>query len=355
MIDEKRNLSKLLHYLQRFGDHNQALLEQLTGIKNVNEIISQLKPLVIPSPRSDRLGLQLFHTIIKLPKGSKLQPLDFYYLMDGMILASLKDVITNNTLVLDVLYPIGRWDFIQLLEMLQEKGLIDEFKSHMEYKKEVYPVDYSTFNFESLTFESSILDKPREPFQLPDLADGFKADWVDVVVLGKKQANPFRSWDEVANSLGISRDDVVFHYFDHVIGKGLVDAFYVYLGKIDFRLTLIIDDVRDEIVRELSRIVTLLRVSYLHDDKIYAFIIGQNHMLLEITQFISKLSSNYNFSYKLYVHPLTPLRDFARTYSIPYEHFTKENKWSISLRELKDNLEKELARILQREVNEKNK
>ncbi|MCH4816037.1 MAG: hypothetical protein QXY87_05550 [Saccharolobus sp.] len=346
-----QKLAKLLHYVQRFGDHNHELLWKLTGIQDVKDVLSKLKVLVGPSPKFHTLGLSLFHTTIRLSKESKLQPLAFYYLLDGMITASLKDVLTNDTIILTAVFPKGRWDFVQILEMINEKGLIKDYKTYLEYKKEVYPVDYSTFNFDTLTFENAILDKPREPFQLPDLTDDFKPDWIDIYTLGKKQENPLRSWDEIAKSLDISTDEVVDHYFNHVVGKGLVDAFYTYLGKTDFRMSLIVNDTNEEIARELSRIVTLLRISYLHNDKIYAAIIGQKHMLLDIMEFINKLSSAYHFSYEIYVHPITPLKDFVRTYSIPYEHFTKDNKWSITLRELKENFEKELNRVLEERKN----
>ncbi|AKA75110.1 hypothetical protein SULI_10845 [Saccharolobus solfataricus] len=353
MIDSTviQKLAKLLYYVQRFGDHNYELLGELSGIENVRDVLSKLKVLVGPSPKFHTLGLSLFRAIIKLSKDSKLQPLDFYHLLDGMIMASLKDVLTSDTTILDIVFPKGRWDFVQILELMSERGLISDYKTYLEYKREVYPVDYSTFNFETLTFEKVILDKPRESFQLPDLTDDFKPDWIDVYTFGKKQANPLRSWDEIGKALGLSSDEVVNHYFNHVVGKGMVDAFYTYLGKTDFRITLIVNDTNEDIAKELSRIVTLLRISYLHNDKIYAVIVGQRHMLIDIMEFINKLSSVYRFSYEIYVHPVTPLRDFVRTYSIPYEHFTKENKWSITFKELKDNFEKELNRVLEERKN----
>ncbi|MEM3234415.1 MAG: hypothetical protein QW125_13075 [Saccharolobus sp.] len=348
MIDSTvvQKLSRLLHYVQRFGDHNYELLSELTGIENVRNVLSNLKVLVGPSPKFHSLGLSLFHTTIKLSRDSKLQPLDFYYLLDGMIIASLKDVLTSNSVILDVVFPRGRWDFVQILELMSERGLIGNYKTYLEYKREVYPVDYSTFNFENLTFEKTILDKPREPFQLPDLTDGFKPDWIDLYTLGKKQADPLRSWDEIAESIGVTTDEVVDHYFDHVVGKGLVDAFYTYLGNLDFRMSLIVNDTNEEIVRELSRIVTLLRISYLHNDKIYAFIVGQRHMLYPIIEFVNSLAFQYKFIHEIYLHPLSPPHKYVLAASIPYEHFTKDNKWSITLHELKETFEEGFTKIV---------
>jgi hypothetical protein len=140
----------------------------------------------------------------------------------------------------------------------------------------------------------------------------------------------------------LSGSDVVFHDFDHVVGRDLVDA---YVGRVDFRISLLVHDVNDDVVRELTRIPTLLRVSYLHNDKMYFYIIGQKHMFVKITEVINTLSRKYHFNYDLYLHPITPSRDYVRTYSIPYEHFSKEGKWIISEEELLNVFEKELARI----------
>ncbi|MFP3202919.1 hypothetical protein [Acidianus hospitalis] len=79
-----------------------------------------------------------------------------------------------------------------------------------------------------------------------------------------------RSWDDIGKVVGLSGSDVVFHYFDHVVGRDLVDA---YVGRVDFRISLLVHDVNDDVVRELTRIPTLLRVSYLHNDKMYFYII----------------------------------------------------------------------------------
>ncbi|MEM3283961.1 MAG: hypothetical protein QXJ41_09590, partial [Saccharolobus sp.] len=53
MIDSTvvQKLSRLLHYVQRFGDHNYELLSELTGIENVRNVLSNLKVLVGPSPK----------------------------------------------------------------------------------------------------------------------------------------------------------------------------------------------------------------------------------------------------------------------------------------------------------------
>lgn len=352
MLADRRRLQEVLQYIQRFGEHNISLLKQLTGIENDEEIIKGLNMLIIPSPRLSRLGLSLFHTIVKLPRRSFLKPADFYYLLDGFITAALRDSLSSNTILLDVVFPYNMWFFIQVLERLREEGLVEDYMVFREYKKEVFPIDFSTFDFDSLRFlDNFILDSPRFSFQLPDLADDFKPDWYDIVILGKRQDNPLRSWDEIGKDIGLTRSDVLFHYFDHVVGRGLIDAFYVYVGRVDFRISLLIHEVNDDVVRELTRIPTLLRILYLHNDKMYFCIIGQNHMFVKITDFINTLSRKYHFNYDLYLHPVTPSKDYIRSYSIPYEHFSKEGKWIISEEELLSVFENELARIKKENAN----
>ncbi|WP_225968861.1 hypothetical protein [Saccharolobus islandicus] len=86
----------------------------------------------------------------------------------------------------------------------------------------------------------------------------------------------------------MSENDVRFHYFDHVTNRGLVDAFYTVV-RITFRISLLIHDVNEDVVKELTRIPTLLRISYLHNDKMYFYIAGQNYMFVKITEFINTL------------------------------------------------------------------
>ncbi|MBB5254115.1 hypothetical protein [Sulfurisphaera ohwakuensis] len=76
-------------------------------------------------------------------------------------------------------------------------------------------------------FEENIIanvyaSEPRFSFQLPDLADDFRPDWYDVVILGKRQEDPLRSWDDPGRDVSLSGGDVLFHYLDHVVSRGLV-------------------------------------------------------------------------------------------------------------------------------------
>ncbi|MEM3351102.1 MAG: hypothetical protein QXZ23_12660 [Saccharolobus sp.] len=349
MLYNEQSLSKILYYLQRVGDHNINLLRELSGINNIEEILNILKNeynlLLVPMPRFNRIGLEFFHTIVKLASRN-IKPDNFHFFLNGLVIAALKDSITPNTLILDIVSPTGKWAFIDVLDKLCEKEIIEDYEIYMEYDRRVYPIDFSKFNFNTLQFdENFILDKPREPFSFPDLSDDFKPDWYDIMIIGKKQANPLRTWSIIGKDLGIGEDEVIYHYYNHVIDKGLIESFYTYLGKINFRITLLINEVNEEVARELTRIPTVIRISNLHNEKIYSTIIGQNHMLLGILKFINELSSNYKFTYEIYVHPITPQRDYVKVYSIPYEHFTKNGRWEIDSKELMYNLDKELTKL----------
>ncbi|WP_238526230.1 hypothetical protein [Saccharolobus islandicus] len=70
---------------------------------------------------------------------------------------------------------------------------------------------------------------------------------------------------------------------------GLVDAFYTYVVRITFRISLLIHDVNEDVVKELTSIPTLLMISCLHNDKMYFYIVGQKHMFVKIAEFINTL------------------------------------------------------------------
>jgi DNA-binding Lrp family transcriptional regulator len=77
---------------------------------------------------------------------------------------------------------------------------------------------------------------PREPFELPDLTEGFSPDDLDVKILGKKQEKSVSSLKDLSSLLGVSFKDVLYHTQAHVIGKGLIKGYNVYLYKPGFRL-----------------------------------------------------------------------------------------------------------------------
>jgi DNA-binding Lrp family transcriptional regulator len=77
---------------------------------------------------------------------------------------------------------------------------------------------------------------PREPFELPDLTEGFSPDDLDVKILRKKQEKSVSSLKDLSSLLGVSFKDVLYYTQAHVIGKGLIKGYNVYLYKPDFRL-----------------------------------------------------------------------------------------------------------------------
>ncbi len=351
MVIDNAKLIDIIHLIERFGYDNVELLKELSGIENIEDYINFLEEKrigVSPLPNFKRLGLTFYYTVVDLNR--KLNLVDFYYLLDGFPSSILRDVIVTKKVIMGVLFPSGKWTFMQILDYLRDEiGLINDYKVYMEYEREVYSINYERFNFNELKFNDNfILDKPREPIYLRYLDDDFKPDWHDVVMIGKRQERVNLSFEQIAKALDVSVDEVRHHYYDHVIGKSLIDAFYVYLGKYDYRITLIMNTVKKEVAKELTRIPTLMRISYLHNDKTYALIVGQNHVLLDILSFINKLSYNYDFTYDIFIHPLNPFREYMVSASLPYEHFSKEGRWEISLDEMMISMKSALANILKR-------
>jgi len=96
------------------------------------------------------------------------------------------------------------------------------------------------------------------------------------------------SWDEIVRLLVCLRMMLGFIILITLL-IGLVDAFYTYVVRITFRISLLIHDVNEDVVKELTSIPTLLMISCLHNDKMYFYIAGQNYMFVKITEFINTL------------------------------------------------------------------
>ena len=79
---------------------------------------------------------------------------------------------------------------------------------------------------------------PREPFELPDLTEGFSPDDLDVKILGKKQEKSVSSLKDLSSLLGVSFKDVLYHTQAHVIGKGLIEGYtFIFISRtLDLRL-----------------------------------------------------------------------------------------------------------------------
>jgi len=115
---------------------------------------------------------------------------------------SIGTALTQRTLIF-LQWPKGDLNFIKVLERMREKGWIYDYDFHAVAKRTFYPQDFSSLDFNSKLLRFELLEKPKEPFSLPPLWDGFKPDWFDVNLIGKRQEEPRLNLKQVANTLGI--------------------------------------------------------------------------------------------------------------------------------------------------------
>jgi DNA-binding Lrp family transcriptional regulator len=343
---EYLKLSEILYYLQRFGDLNPEIISAISRIRDAENFIQWLREnyhyRLYPIPRYEALGLKKYYVTI-YSNYYRLHLLDFYDAFDGNTTLIFRDV--NNPLVINAVIYYNSTNFDKVLDYLQDEGIIFHYDIHKIEKEEFYPIDYSTFNFNKGVFEG-LLSSPREPFELPDLTEGFSPDDLDVKILGKKQARADISLKDLSSLLGVSFKDVLYHTQAHVIGKGLIKGYNVYLYKPDFRLE--VNFKEEEVLEELSKIPSMYYVYKLDDKSYVAHILDSSFTLLSYLKFISSLKEKDTI--ETYLHPTD--NDYAIIASIPYEHF-EEGRWNFNTEVMMLRAEKLVKKIEKEEKNKK--
>ncbi|BDC17702.1 AsnC family protein [Acidianus sp. HS-5] len=320
---EKLILSEVLYYLQRFGDLNPRIIGAISRIKDADKFIQWLRQNfqynLYPFSRWQALGLKKYYVTI-YSNYSNISLDDFYDLFDGTPTFILRDVLNPLVINLSLYYNSSKFD--EVLDYLQGEGIIYHYDIHEVKEEKFYPIDYSNFDFEKREF-TGILSSPREPFELPDLTEGFTPDDVDVKIIGKKQEIAYSSLKEVSTMLGLSFKDVLYHTQAHVISKGLIVGYAARLFKPDFRLEVSFGE--KDTLEELSRIPSMHLSYKLDDGTYYVHIVDNSSKLLDYLDFISTLKSRDTI--EAYIHPVND--KFMLIASIPYEHFQNE-RWDFN-------------------------
>ncbi|MDT7902411.1 MAG: AsnC family protein [Acidianus sp.] len=340
MLIEKEHLklSEVLYYLQRFGDLNPRVIGAISRIKDADKLIQWLREnfqyRLYPIPRYEALGLKKYYVTI-YSNYADISLYNIYELFDGMTSFILRDVI--NPLVLNLSIYYNSTDFDRVLDYLQDEGIIYHYDLHKVEEEKFYPIEYSNFNFERREF-TGLLTSPREPFELPDLTEGFFPDEVDMKIIGKKQEKTVSSLKDISTMLGISFKDALYHTQAHVIGKGLIKGYSVYLYKPDFRLEISFSE--KETLEELSRIPSMYLAYKLDDKTYYAHVFDNSSRLLDYLDFISSLKSKDTI--EVYIHPFN--EKYLFTASIPYEHF-ENGRWNFNTEVMMFRVEKLVKKI----------
>ncbi|BDC18774.1 AsnC family protein [Acidianus sp. HS-5] len=320
---EKLILSEVLYYLQRFGDLNPKVIGAISRIKDVDKYILWLRQNfqynLYPFSRWQTLGLKKYYVTI-YSNYPNISLDDLYELFDGTPTFILRDVLNPLVINLSVYYNSSKFD--EVLDYLQGEGIIYHYDIHEVKEEKFYPIDYSNFDFEKREF-TGILSSPKEPFELPNLTEGFSPDDIDVKIIGKKQAKAYSSLKEISTMLGISFKDVLYHTQAHVIGKGLIVGYAARLFKPDFRLEVSFGE--EDTLEELSRIPSMHFAHKLDDETYYVHVVDNSSRLLDYLDFISTLKSKDTI--EVYIHPIN--KRYVFTASIPYEHF-QNGRWNFN-------------------------
>lgn len=339
LSENYKEIVKILHYIQRFGELTPKLIGALSGVKNAEEIISFLKKNYefrsFPYVYEEALRLSKHIFVVYTKKWIDLP--NFYNFFDGLVGYALRDLLHPEKIYL-MIYFNGNTNFIRVFDYLLDNELI----YHYEYLGRVkenhpYSLDYSRFNFEKKEFEG--IGRERLPFENPPLYDDFDPDYYDVIILGKKQEKADMNLKEISETLNIPFKDVLYHYQKHIVGKGLIAGYLVYFAKLKYRLHVIFE--KKETLDYLSKIPTFYYVYKLDNEAYIGHVLGFSlNELLDYTDFIKRAKYLFNDNVEVSIHPYNFRHMF--TASIPYEHFTKEGKWDFNVERMIMKVEKHL-------------
>ncbi len=321
MLQYSNQYTKLLYYLQRFGDLNPLVIGAISGIKDPVKLISELKSRftfrAYPFVREELLGLKKYAVTLYFRKHVTLENIN--HIFDGTLSYALRDLLNPNIVNLSVYY--NNSSFIKILDILLDKDIIYYYDVKEIKNTMIYPFDYSHFNYGKGEFEG-ISERGRFPFELPDLSDDFKPDYHDIVILGKKQARADFSLKDISRVLNLPFKEVLKHYQEHVIGKGLISAYVVALTKSDYRLIVKFNE--EETLHYLSRIPEFYSAYKLDDGSYIGHIRGRNSTLIKYLEFISQAKREDDI--RVNIHPIE--KDYVFTASIPYEHYN--GRWEFN-------------------------
>jgi DNA-binding Lrp family transcriptional regulator len=335
---EALKLSEVLYYLQRFGDLNPKIIGAISRIKDAEKLIQWLRDRyhyrLFPFARYEILGLKKYYVTIYF-NYYDVSIDDLYDLFDWTTIFIMRDLM--NPLIINVSLLYTSRDFEDVLDYLQDEGIIYHYDVHKVEEEKFYPIDYSVFDFERGEFQD-FLPFSRESFELPDLTEGFSPDDLDVKIIGKKQARTDLSLKDLSKALGLSFKDVLYHTQAHVVGKGLIKGYNIYLFRPNFRLEVLFSE--KEVLDELTKIPSTYFVYKLDNKSYVAHISDVSSRLIPYLKFISSLKKKDTV--EVYIHPTD--ESHLLTASIPYEHFEK-GRWNFNKEVMKLRAEKLVKKL----------
>ncbi|QKR00650.1 hypothetical protein GWK48_09875 [Metallosphaera tengchongensis] len=326
---DSRVIARVLQYVQHLGDLNPRIIGALSGVRNAEEILGNLRNLygLNPLARWEALGLDYFY--IEMKANPKISLLDLYNVMDGhLVLIARNDRYPERIKSL-FYFPTGI-EFQSLFEKMVDNYIISEYSIHKMKKIMYYAMDFSELDFVSLRFKKSIVDYPRDPLELPNISDGFKPDWLDLFIIGKKQEINTISLKEIAKLAGVPYRNALYHYQKHVIGKGLVRGNAFRIKDLQNIRVILTFGKNEEVIKDLSKILTLSYAFETSDNKVIANVYCDDYFLGDVLDYISYTMWKHKHNIDVSVHAFLPRFKYLLTASIPYEHYDKHGKWVVN-------------------------
>ncbi|BBL47322.1 MULTISPECIES: hypothetical protein [Metallosphaera] len=341
-------ISRVLMYIQRFGDLNPRILGALAHNKNMDSVIKLIKEEfslnVSYIARYKSIGLKALFLLVNADP--RIELVDIYEIFDGYPVFVERDQTRNEKLIIGLTIPPKfENDIVNIINELEQRGVFDIIDFLNIEDSIQFTYDFSTYDFKLRRYKEQFLVEPREPVYFPDLSDGFEPDWIDLQIIGKKQERNFLSLKDIAKMIGENYRTVLRHYQEHIIGKGLISVFGIRLnGENQTRISIIFDE-NEDFLRELTRIPTLTHVHRLSKNKYYGIAFLEDSIASGILEYISQLKYKYHVDADVMIHPFEPRLKYLLAASIPYEHFTVDGRWTMDKQRIRDSIERVVRKL----------
>ena len=293
-----------------------------------------------------RLHTNIYHTYLGLKKHvvfadvnpAYLNVIDeFFSIIDFWVYLKRVHGPTEQYHVLYIAPPENSQDIDDFLREMINLDLIYGYKKY--YSTCYYNVNPTTtwydlnknewiFDWESIFKELDTADTEL-PYTLKDPSSyPLKADTMDILILKELEKNPLISYTDLAELIGTQPQNIYYHYKNHIIGRGLIEDFQVYLLKFDVAKSIFL-----YLIIEFTNYTNFAKVTNIFRNKPFAQvmgkIIGENKLFLyvyipveELTNLLNTLSRLASMGIvKNYEYRMSSAFDPARRQTISYRNF----------------------------------
>ena len=177
----------------------------------------------------------------------------------------------------------------------------------------------------NISLPFTLKDPPRYPLL---------ADWYDIMILKELEKDATITYDQIAEKIGTTIQNIYYHYKKHIISRKLIEDFQIYFRKFDAR-----DSYMMFIVLEFSNYKYFAKTANALRNKPFAEtlgkIIGKNKLYAvlnlpsyQFPNFFRELRNLISLGYiKDYEYRISHAQEWNRRQTISYKNFI-DGKWS---------------------------